>query len=153
MKRIFPIAFGFAVLLALGAWMVPMAPTQASLNVANFHHDTIAQAPAVYVNTPDTSSSLSMGGYVGAGIFAQTGVVDNAANPGYLVYQDSSGAASWTTRDSVLVDTTDNASLKLHIVPRGPNMQLRTIFRGAGAAADTVFMSVTVLFACQRVPC
>ncbi len=105
------------------------------------------------MNTPDTSSSFSMGSYIGAGIFAQVGVVDNAANPGYLVYQDSSSAASWTTRDSILVDTVDNASLKIHYVPRGRNAQVRTIFRGAGAAADTVNLSVMLLRSCQRVPC
>lgn len=139
-------------ILSFAAWAW-VAPTQGSYQVTGFHHDTIAQAPAVYVNTPDTSSHFSMGGYIGAGIFAQTGVVDNASGPGYLVYQDSSGAANWTSRDSVLVDTVDNANMKIHIVPRGPNMQIRTIFRGTNAATDTAFLSVAVLFACQRVPC
>lgn len=141
------------LMLAFGAWAWLVPGPQGSWLVADFHHDTIAQPPAAYVNTPDTSAHLSLAGYIGAGVFAQTGVVDNAASPGYLVYQDSSGTASWTTRDSVLVDTLDNASMKMHVRPTGPNMQLRTIFRGTNAATDSAFLSVTVLMACQRVPC
>lgn len=138
-------------LIAVSGWM--LLPTQNPYQISGALHDTIAQAPAVYANTPDTSSSFSMAGYIGAAIFAQSGVVDNAATPGYLVYQDSSGYATWANRDSVLVDTTDNASMKMHYVPLGAGAKIRTIFRGTALAADTAYLSVTLLRSCQTTPC
>lgn len=108
----------------------------------------------IFNGTADTTTSASMDARIGAAVVVSTGVVDNVAGTvAIVVLQDSSSVASWTARDSILVDSVNNKYYDLHYRRTGGvGVKLRAITRG-GAATDTVNRSIVFLRSCQRLPC
>jgi hypothetical protein len=150
-RKTMTVVLAAVALLAVTGWM--LLPVQNPYQIAGTLHDTVAHKPAMYTNAPDTSSSFSMAGYIGAAWFVSTG--DTAATGdvgGYFLYQDSGATATWTVRDSIEL-AGEEGSYKLHYVPRQAGAWVRSIYRGTPAAADTFYVTGVLLRSCQTSPC
>jgi hypothetical protein len=141
------------ILIILAAvLLVTAAAVQGRGDLASYMDGVVVDA-GIFNGTADTSSKATMDGRVGAALVVVTGVVDNVAGTlGNVVLQDSTTIASWTTRDSIAVDSVDNKYYDLHYRRTGPNVKIRIITRG-GAAADSVHRNIAILRSCQRAPC
>lgn len=95
-----------------------------------------------------TGTMVDLANYGTAALLISVGrAVDSVNNARYVVLSDSSAGAAAAAFDSVLIDSTDNASYKLNY--KGGNRWIRATVR-AKVTGDTTWVNVTVLRALAR---